>query len=173
MISRDRVISMALKKVGEVSSYNDNRSDVYKLASSELDDILESLASSHKFTFNAITTKLTLNTNKTNNLDEYRYNIPNDFLNKIYFVNSTGRFENEFIYSTDEDVYLRYCRDIDLSDYPEYLFKFLVYALAVGLAEDYPQYENKLSLLNTRLEQYTKDVYKAQFVPLSKKYVDL
>lgn len=174
MISRDRIISKALKKVGEVSSYNDNRSDVYKLASSELDDVLDYLASSEKFTFNATTIKLTLNTNTVNELGEYRYNLPNDFLNKIHFVNSTtGRFESEFVYSTDEEVYLRYCRDIDLSDYPDYLFNFLVYSLAVNLAEDYPQYEGKLALVNERLQEYTQEVYKTQFVPITKLYVDL
>lgn len=171
MISRDRIISASLKKLGEVSSYNDNRSDVYKLADSELDDLLDYMASTEKFTFNAVTIPLTLNINNVNELGEYRYNLPNDFLNKISFIDSTGRLENEFIYSTNDKVFLRYCRRIDLSDYPEYLKNYLVYALASSLAEDLPQYNSKIPLLNTLLDRYRLDVYKTQFTPIVKSYL--
>lgn len=167
MLSRDRIISTALLKLGEVSVYNDNRSEVYSIANSLLNNVLDTIASRNDFLFNSTTTKLTVYGKDEDG--EVIYNIPVDFLNKIEFVNGSGRIENEFIYSNDENLELRYCRKINFNEFPDYLFNYLVYALATDMTETYNQYTDRLSILNTRLEQERNNIYAIEFTPRVKK----
>lgn len=166
MLERGNIISNALLKLKEVNYYNDNKSDTYKMADFLFNNVLNFTATRVDFRFNATTILLNLNSNSKNYLDEYRYNLPNDFLNKIEFVGGTGRIENEFIYSTSEDLSIRYCRRIPLQEYPDYLESYLVYALATEMAESATEYADRLEVMNTRLEQAKRYVYEVEFQPL-------
>lgn len=168
MISKDRVIRTSLLKLGEVSDYNDNRSEIYKIASDLLDNVIDTVATRVDFLFNTTTIKLTT-VGKSDITDEFIYNKPIDFLNKITFLNGLGRLENEFIYSESENLALRYCKKIDFSEIPNYMFTYLTYALATELAETYQQYQLRLGLLNSRLEQERANVYNLEFTPIVRK----
>lgn len=163
MLSRDKIISTALLKIGEVSCYNDNRSDEYKIATKLLQNVIDNVAARNDFLFNSKTVELT-EIGKDDTTDEYIFNIPVDFLNKITFIeNSNARIESEFIYSTDNKVKLQYCRKIDFNEMPDYLFNFMVYALSVEMAETYSSYISRLTTLNARLEQERQNIYRIEF----------
>lgn len=165
MISKNRIVHTALTKLGEVGVYNDNKSDLVVVATALLDNVLDDLATRADFLFNSQTSRLNLNSQKLNDFGEYRYNIPSDFKNKIRFVKGRGRIEAEFIYSFDEEVVLRYCRTISISEIPEYLSTYITFSLAVELAESYSQYEHRLQLMNTRREEEKQKIYAIEFTP--------
>ena len=164
MLSRDRIIATTLLKIGEVNIYNDNKSEVYKVANTLLENVLDNIATRNDFLFNAVTAYLT-EYGRIQETGEIIYNLPSDFLNKLSFVGGDGRLENEFIYSTTDKLQMRYCRKIDFSEIPKYMFNYIVYALATEMAETYIQYSDRLSILNTRLEQVTKEIYQIEFSP--------
>jgi len=162
-LDRGKIIEAALREIGEVSTYNDNRSDTYQFASTILEDILGSLAVRTDLRFNATTVKL--NKDGVNELGQNRFNIPVDYLNKLRFVNSTGEFEGNYIYSYDDEVYLKYCRTIALSEYPEYMYNLLVLMTALKVSESMNAFSSRVELLNTRTEQELQRLYNNQFVP--------
>lgn len=168
MLNRNKIISTSLLKLGEVADYNDNRSEIYKVASTLLDNVIDTVASKNDFLFNATTIKLT-KFGIDEDTGEIVYNKPIDFLNKIKFVNGLARIENEFIYSDVDNLLLQYCKKIDFSEIPEYMFNYLVYSLATELAETYTQYQSRLSMLNARLEQERKIIYSIEFTPMIRK----
>lgn len=162
MLSKDKIISTSLLKLGEVDAYSDNRSDIYKIAGKLLDNVIDTVATRNDFLFNATTVKLT----KYSELDgEIIYNKPVDFLNKIMFIGGEARIEGEFIYSEVEDLKLQYCKKIDFNEISDYMFNYLIYALATELSETYTQYTSRLEVLNTRLEQERINIYKIEFTP--------
>lgn len=165
MIVKDNIISIAMLKLGEVNYYNDNQYDMRKIADKLLDNVILNIAVRNDFLFNSRTVKLTLNLmDKNENTGEYRYNLPTDFLNKIRFLNDpSARIENEFIYSTKKDLLMQYCYKMSLSDYPDYLQNYMIYALATEMAETYNKYIDRLSFLNQRLEEEKTNVYRIEW----------
>ena len=147
MLDRGNIIEQAFLKVGDPGQiYSDNRTERYKVAEKLLDNILETIALDTAFLFNAVTVNLTKNANNTNEFDEYRYNIPNDFLSIIRYSDSM-RIEGEFIYSANEALNIMYCRKIILEEYPDYMKNYLILKLAVELCFTYTAYENKIQLI--------------------------
>ena len=169
MLSRDRIISTTLLKIGEVNIYNDNKSEVYKVANALLENVIDNIATRNDFLFNAVTAYLT-EYGRIKETGEIIYNLPSDFLNKLSFDGGDGRIENEFIYSTSDKLQMRYCRKIDFSEIPKYMFNYIVYALATEMAETYTQYTDRLQLLNSRLEETTREVYQIEFSPKVRKF---
>lgn len=170
MISRDNVIQTALLKLGEVSVYSDNRSEEYKIANRLLENVINNIAARNDFLFNSKTIELTT-VGKDNITDENIFNLPIDFLNKISFIdNDDARLESEYIYSTSDTVKLQYCRKINFSEFPEYLFNFMVYSLALEMSETYNSYTDRVSLLNTRLEQERQNIYKIEYQYKKRKF---
>lgn len=165
MLSRDRIIQTSLLLLGEVNVYSDNRAEIYKIADALLNNVIDTIASRNDFLFNATTVKLT-KYGKNESTNEYIYNKPIDFLNKIMFTNGIGRLENEFIYSDTDDLELRYCRKIDFNEIADYMFDYFTYALATKIAETYTQYTERLAMLNTRLEQERRNIYSIEFTPM-------
>ena len=163
MLSRDNIISTTLLKLGEVSVYNDNRSEEYKIADKLLNNVIENIASRNDFLFNSKTVELT-SVGKDMITEENIFNLPIDFLNKISFIdNEDARLESEFIYSNSDTVKLQYCRKIDFSEFPNYLFNYIVYALSTEMAETYSVYNDRLGMLNSRLEQERANIYSIQY----------
>ena len=106
------------------------------------------------FLFNATTIQGQLESEDTNDWDEYRYLLPADYLNIVLFnspENYPVRFEGEYFYSKDKEVKLTYCREISILNYPNYLKNYLVYRLAYELARTYTGYEEKLPLMNQEM----------------------
>ncbi len=58
-MDRGKIISETLLMLGENSIYNDNKSDMYKICEKMLDSVIDNIATSSAFLFNAITVKLT------------------------------------------------------------------------------------------------------------------
>lgn len=167
MLSRDNVIQTALLKLGEVEVYNNNKSDIYKIANKLLDNVLDTVATKNDFLFNSSTVTLTKYGETVDG--EFIYNKPIDFLNKITFLKGEGRIENEFIYSNSEDLQLRYCKKISFYEVANYMQDYLIYALATELAETYTQYTDRLEVLNTRLEQERNNIYRVEFSAKTRK----
>ena len=116
MLDRGNIIESAFLKLGEVGQiYSDNRTEQYEVAGKLLDNILETVALDTDFLFNATTVNLNKNINSSNDFGEYRYNIPNDFLTIIRYSDNM-KFEGEFIYSTNENLNITYCRKIELKN---------------------------------------------------------
>ena len=151
MLDRGNIIESAFLKLGEVGQiYSDNRTEQYEVAGKLLDNILETVALDTDFLFNATTVNLNKNINSTNDFDEYRYNIPNDFLTIIRYSDNM-KFEGEFIYSTNESLNITYCRKIAIEEYPQYMKNYLIYKLSVELCNTYSAYSDKLSAMHGHL----------------------
>lgn len=160
MIMRDNLIRSALKRLGETYTSNDNRSEVYQMAAEVLESVLRTVASRVDLKFNSTTVKL--NANGTNELDENRFNLPIDFLNKIRFYGE-ARIEGEYVYSTEDTMFLQYCRRIELEEYPDYMADYLITLLALIIAEGDITYERKVDILNTRLHEEIATIYVIEF----------
>lgn len=168
MLLRNNLIRQALRQLGEVEAYNANTSDIYNYVKDILDDVLNHIAYRVDLRFNSVTSKLTQV--GQNELGEYRYNLPIDFLNKIQFVGTYARLEGEFVYSDSDEVFLRYCRNIDLSEYPDYMENIVMLLTALRVAESYSTYSDKLEVLNTRVEQEIQRIYRLEFSPRTREY---
>lgn len=161
-LSRDKIIQSALRLVGQTYHYNDNNSDIYKMAGAFLDNILNSVAYRTDLKFNATKIKLTVNGKRG---EETRYNIPIDYLNKIMFINGEGYFEGEYIYSLSKDLELQYMRRITLPEFPEYMFELLAHMLALRLAESDTSFKDSIQLMDVRVNQELKRLYQNQYTP--------
>ncbi|MGL5712664.1 MAG: hypothetical protein ACRCX2_06570 [Paraclostridium sp.] len=173
MLQQDKIIRSALRLIGYTYGYNDNNSDTYKLANDILGDLINTVASRTDLLFNSVTVKLT--SIGLNDLGENRFNIPIDFLNKIRFLDSNrawvnARIENEFIYSEVDEVHLQYCRKINLNEYPDYLFELMVLLLALKIAESDLTFQDKINLIDTRLDQELQRIYSLEFQPKTRGY---
>lgn len=147
MLDRGNIIELAFLRLGEVGNlYSDNRTEEYKIAEKLLENILETVALDTDFLFNATTVKLEKNINSKNEFEQHRYNLPQDFLTIIRYSDNM-KFEAEFIYSTNEELNITYCRKIAIEEYPEYMKNYLIYKLAVELCGTYSAYNDKLNLM--------------------------
>ena len=148
MLDRGNIIESAFLKLGEIGQiYSDNRTEQYEVAGKLLDNILETVALDTDFLFNATTVNLNKNINSSNDFGEYRYNIPNDFLTLVRYSDNM-KFEGEFIYSTNENLNITYCRKIAIEEYPQYMKNYLIYKLSVELCNTYSAYSDKLSTMH-------------------------
>ncbi|MGL5058189.1 MAG: hypothetical protein ACRC6A_12595 [Fusobacteriaceae bacterium] len=168
MILRNEVVRNVLRQLGEVEAYNANTSDIYNYVQEIFNDVLDHVAYRVDFKFNSTTVKLT--SVGKNELDENKFNLPIDFLNKLTFVDVIGRIEGEFVYSDSAEVFLRYCRKIDLSEYPDYMKSILVLLTALRVAESYNTYSDRVQLLNTRAEEEITRIYNIEFQPKTRTY---
>ena len=146
MIDKGKIIKSTFRKLGKIDLYNDNKSDEYLVASSSFNDIIENIAKETAFLFNSATVKLT--TVGKNDLGENRFNIPVDSLNIIRLNTNKYRVEGEFIYSPETELYIQYCRKINLSEYPDNLFDYLVIAVCIEMALTFNAYQDKLAIFN-------------------------
>lgn len=155
MLSKDKIINLAFLRLGEQNQlYNINITDRMKIADTLFDVVISELATDNNFMFNARTIRLTKNIKDKNLRGEYRYNLPTDYLNRIWISDRLARIESEFIYSKEEEVDLCYCYEMSLSDYPPYIEQLVVVKLAIRLAEAYDTYSSKIP----RLEQERMDI---------------
>ena len=115
MITRDRVISNALLLVGETQAYNSNQGSRYELASFLLDELIDMTASDVDFLFNSSLVKLNKANIQENDFGEKHYLMPIDLLNIINMPRNARR-QGEYILSKNEEVYIQYCRKIDLNE---------------------------------------------------------
>lgn len=152
MITENEVITNALLRLGEIGSYNDTRSSIYARAEFLLGGVLNYVAKDGAFLFNAVTTTLTA-TGNFSDMEEYQFNRPIDMLNFInIFPKKNGRLEGEYFYSDVEEIQLRYLRKLNLSDYPDYMREYLIFALAQNIAEVHNSYATKLDYINLALK---------------------
>ena len=158
MLNKDNIINLAFLRLGEQNQlYNINITDRMKIADTLFDDVINDIATDSNFTFNARTVKLNLNLNDTNSRGEYRYNIPVDYLNRIWISDRFARIENEFIYSTSDDLEMCYCYKMNISDYPNSIQPYIVVSLAIKLAEAFDTYYSKIPRLEAqRLDMINK-----------------
>lgn len=161
-LSRDKIIQSALRLVGQTYHYNDNNSDIYKMAAAFLDNILDSVAYRTDLKFNATKIKLNMSGKRG---EEIRYNIPVDYLNKVRFINGIGYFEGEFIYSLDKDLELQYMRKVTLPEFPEYMFELLAHMLALRLSESDTSFRESINLMDSRVNQELQRIYQNQYTP--------
>lgn len=137
MLDRDRIVQLAWLRLGNQNQlYNGNTTEMQKIAQTLFDSIIDEVAMETTFLFNAVTIKL--NKNLSSKEGEYfRYNLPVDYLSKVRCSDRLARFEGEYIYSLSEELELTYCRKLNLSEYPDYLSKYLTITLAIKLSEGY------------------------------------
>lgn len=152
MLNKTKIIDSAFLKLGEQNQlYNTNISDKNKIASSLFDEVIDEIAVDSNFTFNSRTILLSLNSQSQNFRGEYRYNIPSDYLNKVRCSDRFLRIENDFFYSFDKDIELTYCFRMNISEYPDYIRKYVTIALAIKLAEAFDTYYEKIPRLERDL----------------------
>ncbi len=158
MISRGKVISQVLLSLGENTVYNDNKKDIHKVCEKLLDSVIENIAYSTAFLFNATTVKLT-NYGRVD--DEYKFNVPIDYLN-IVRCSDNYRLENEFIYSEAPEIKVLYCRKIDLTEFPDNIFDLLVAMTARKMALAFNTYNKKLELFDMEVTRIKNNIVSQQ-----------
>lgn len=149
-MDKGKTIKQAFLMLGDNSVFNDNKSDKYKVADELLEEVLDTVAMETDFLFNSITTKL--KSIGKNELGEYRFNVPIDYLN-IIRTKDECRLEGEFLYSQSSELYIQYCRKIPLSEYPDSMFNVVVTMLAMNIATAFNAYNDRYSLLQQKFEE--------------------
>lgn len=161
-MDRGEIIKQAFLKVGDNNAFNDNKGDKYQVADGLLDMIIKNIAIETDFLFNAITVRLTIV--GQNELGENKFNIPIDFLNIIQ-GNDDFRIEGEFIYSKSSNLYIQYCRKIDLTEVPENMFNIIVIYLAKEISLAFNAYNSRYPFLQQQFnEEKRKIVYQQGFL---------
>lgn len=163
MLERGKIIQMALLRLGNITSYNDDRSRIYKSCEDIIENVISNVCSESSLNFQ--TTNVTLTEYSVEANGEYRYNLPIDFLSicirpkKIRSV--TGRInsplkdmlyprkvytrvQGEYIYSNSNKLELHYARKISLNEFPEYLKEVLIWRLACEIALVNPAFVERL-----------------------------
>lgn len=154
-MDKGSIIKQAFLLLGDNNVFNDNKNDKYKVADGLLSSILKTVAVETDFLFNATTTKLT--SIGTNELGENRFNVPIDFLN-IIKGNEKFRLEGEFLYSKSNELFIQYCREIPLQEYPENMFGVISVILARDMALSFNSYNNRYPLLQQKLEEEKRKI---------------
>ncbi|WP_335978612.1 hypothetical protein [Fusobacterium polymorphum] len=161
-MDRGEIIKQAFLKVGDNNAFNDNKGDKYQVADGLLDMIIKNIAIETDFLFNAITVRLTIV--GQNELGENKFNIPIDFLNIIQ-GNDDFRIEGEFIYSKSSNLYIQYCRKIDVTEVPEHMFNIIVIYLAKEISLAFNAYNSRYPFLQQQLnEEKRKIIYQQGFL---------
>ena len=144
MLTTGNIIQNSLMRLGELGTYNDNGSAIYKRASDLLIKTLDSVAMDTSFLFNATTVNLT-DTGHTSVLGENRFNKPVDMLNYLRTSPHKGvRIEGEFFYTKSSELILQYCRKIKIAEYPPYMEEYLISSLCVEMARSHNTYVDRL-----------------------------
>ncbi|WP_438523178.1 hypothetical protein [Cetobacterium sp.] len=148
------MVQLAYLKLGNQNQYyNGNTTEQQKIASILFDTIIDEIAMETIFLFNAVTVKLNKNLDSSDG-EYFRFNLPVDFLSKVRCSDRLARFEGEYIYSTSDTLELTYCRELPLSEYPDYLSKYITIELAVRLSDAYRTLADNKQLL--MLEKQTE-----------------
>lgn len=163
MLEKGKIIQTALIRLGNITSYNDDRSRIYKSCEDMMDSIISSICSESSLNFQTTNVKLTKYGTAENG--EYIYNIPNDFLSvcirpkKIRSLNgyidsprkemtypkkTYSRVQGEYIYSNSDNLSLHYARKIPLTEFPDYLEEVIVWRLACDVALINPAFVERL-----------------------------
>lgn len=151
MIEKNAIITLAWLELGEQNQlYNNNITDRQTIASTLFDAVIDEIALDANFSFNSKTIQLTKNLQEKNFRDEYRYNKPADYISTIWTSDNRARMENEFFYSTQDELQLCYCYDMPLTEYPSYIKRYLVLSLALKLASAFDMYKDKISYIMAR-----------------------
>lgn len=157
-MDRGEIIAETLLMLGENDVYNDNKSDMYEICEKMLDSVIDNIATSSAFLFNAITTKLTT----VGQVDgENKFNLPIDCLN-VLRCNKEYRLENEFIYSTDSEIKIQYCRKINFTEIPDNLFNLIVAMTGRKMALAVNTYNNRLEILEAEVTKLKNNVISQQ-----------
>ena len=157
-MDRGKIIAETLLILGENDVYNDNKSDMYEICEKMLDSVIDNIATSSAFLFNAITTKLTTVGQVDN---ENKFNLPVDCLN-VLRCNKDYRLENEFIYSTSNEIKIQYCRRIDFSEIPDNLFNLIVAMTGRKMALAVNTYNNRLEILEAEVTKLKNNIISQQ-----------
>ena len=157
-MDRGEIISETLLMLGENDAYNDNKSDMYKICEKMLNSVIDNIATSSAFLFNAITTKLTT----VGQVDgENKFNLPIDCLN-ILRCNKSYRLENEFIYSSETEIKIQYCRRIDFTEIPDNLFNLIVAMTGRKMALAVNTYNSRLEILEAEVTRLKNNIIAQQ-----------
>ena len=157
-MDRGEIISETLLMLGENDIYNDNKSDIYQICEKMLNSVIDNIATSSAFLFNAITTKLTTVGEVEG---ENKFNLPLDCLN-VLRCNKSYRLENEFIYSTESEIKIQYCRRIDFTEIPENLFNLIVAMTGRKMALAINTYNNRLDILEAEVIRLKNNIISQQ-----------
>ena len=157
-MDRGEIISETLLMLGENDIYNDNKSDIYQICEKMLNSVIDNIATSSAFLFNAITTKLTTVGEVEG---ENKFNLPLDCLN-VLRCNKSYRIENEFIYSTESEIKIQYCRRIDFTEIPENLFNLIVAMTGRKMALAINTYNNRLDILEAEVIRLKNNIISQQ-----------
>ena len=140
MINKTLLIQKAMLMIGETSDYNNNKSDIYKIAETLLDGIVSDLSSNEAYLFNAVEAELTRTPNKSGS-----YNVPVGFLTLIASDNELQRVGNEFLGDGGK---ILYCQETQFNDLPNNISNLLTFRLAVEVAMTNETFSDKVSSLS-------------------------
>lgn len=170
-MERGTLIENALLRVGNMTDYNDNRSDIYKMTDRLLDNVISIICKSNEFSFNSTTVKLTESV-RVSETGEYMYNIPVDFLgvkkkvvrnNPVsYRVESVAalvnahirqnfRIQGEYIYSFEKPLILNYVRTMILTEIPGYMEEYFTLMLAKQICLSVRMFADTLPFIEEQL----------------------
>lgn len=183
MIDKGSVVINALSRLGDISAYNDDRSRTYQSAEKILPMVLKKICSDTSLNFNVSKTKLTKYNEQKEENGEYKFNLPENFLgiakvpkakrsvsSKIipvsyetsYAHRENFRLQGEFIYTDKEEITLYYSKSIPLTEFPDYMFDYIVWRMTVEMALMYPQFTERLPYCEARSKEALYDIQRSE-----------
>lgn len=170
MLNKGSIISRILTKLGNTRSYNDDKSAEYKVCANLYEVEIKQMKLNKRFLFNATTIYLTYADRNRNSNGEFKYNLPNNFLN-IVSVAGTGRQEGAFFFSPDQNLQITYCKDIPNNDIPDYMENYLVGKVGFEMSMAYSQYQAKAPIFQQILDSENIGVARAE-INTSRNWMD-
>ncbi len=151
MLERGKIIEDVLIALGNISSFNDNLSDEYKVAIRLLDNTISDLNKNTRFLFNSLTEKLNYAQLEQNHLGEYVYYRPKGLVNLL--GGSHLRMEGEYILSKIKDDYITYSRAINFNEIPDYMEDYIKGSLGIKMTIAFSQYNDKLNYFDSMMNE--------------------
>ena len=87
--------------------------------------------------------------------------MPVDCLN-VLRCNKSYRLENEFIYSSESEIKIQYCRRIDFTEIPDNLFNLIVAMTARKMALAVNTYNNRLEIFDAEVTKLKNNIIAQQ-----------
>ena len=148
MVDRNEVVNKAFSYVGETfMNFNDNRSELFAIADSLLNDVMDDIGVNVNLLFNARSIKFAFNREEDG---MNYYNLPVDFMSLIN-TSAKAFVLGEYIVSEEKDLSGYYCAKIPLTEYPNYMKQILSLMVAERLAFSISTYQDKIQILQSMI----------------------
>lgn len=148
MLEKGKIISSALRTMGEIKEYNNDNYEIYKNAKLMLEEVILEMSVSQYLNSNLDYRTLNKTQNEVDEEGRFIYEIPEDTISIVRAKDGVDFEEvGETIRSYSDTLTVLINRKIRFEEYKELYFSLFKWKLCVKLCEAYAQYEKKTSYI--------------------------